>query len=82
MAKSPPPPSAIVTLRLPVICPACACRDLTVRPAFLDHVVACQRPCGWFERYHVVDRMPEPDLAVKGGEHLAFKKRHRKGPHR
>ena len=82
MAKPPQPPSAIVTLRLPVICPACACRDLTVRPAFLDHVVTCQRPCGWFERYQVVDRLPDPVFVPKDDRHLAFKERYRVGPKR
>lgn len=38
--------------------------------------------CGWSERYLVVAKLPEPDIATKGGEHLAFKRRTRVGPHR
>lgn len=38
--------------------------------------------CGWTERYVVVARVPERTRTVKGGDNLAFKKRHRVGPHR
>lgn len=38
--------------------------------------------CNWTERYLVLERVPEQPRSVKGGEHLAFKKRHRAGPQR
>lgn len=38
--------------------------------------------CGWNEAYLILERVPEQPRTVKGGEHLAFKKRHRVGPHR
>lgn len=38
--------------------------------------------CGWNEAYLILERVPEQPRTVKGGEHLAFKKRHRVGPNR
>lgn len=38
--------------------------------------------CGWTEAYLVLERVPAREIAVKGGDHLAFKKRSRVGPHR
>ena len=72
----------ITTLRLPAICPACAHRVLHVRDTHEGTDVTCQQPCGWAARYLVVQELPDIPRAVKGGKHLAFKKRKRVGPHR
>jgi hypothetical protein len=73
---------AIVTLRYPAICPACA-HPAPERTSESAGVVRLWCPrCAWSERYLLVERMPDEPRVVKGGEHLAFKKRHRVGPHR
>ena len=72
----------IDTRALPQRCPACWFGALTRTSESGAVTRLTCADCAWSERYLVVERVPDHEPPLKGGQSLAFKKRHRVGPHR
>lgn len=82
MSKHPSGPIITTAAQLPRRCPA-QWDSVPTRTSERGGVtrLTCAA-CGWSEAYLVVARVPDAPIAVKGGQNLMFKKRHRVGPHR